>query len=263
MKQGAHRLHCLTGGVLLVCAAHSAAAASLRARAVAPAQPPAQSSATTGAAAIASQHHSKLDVGFSDFERNLTSEVVTAIQGMCASDSSTWQKENASERLVHNVTETLKTGLKAELAPLKLSIGKTWMALPEASQKDAYVQQLKTAFTSVFASSMRSFHSHLDLSIHRIENEVNRRPDKGTSSPAELLASSEQTLGDSLVKEHCYDDTLKTPKAKASPRRRFCIQSMVGALAHRLNDTQGLISMTMRFEAGAMSLAQKQHKEKK
>mmetsp|Transcript_111286 Transcript_111286/g.208669 ORF Transcript_111286/g.208669 Transcript_111286/m.208669 type:complete len:268 (+) Transcript_111286:118-921(+) len=260
MKLSSRWPRCLTGGVLLACALHHAAAASLRARATAQVQPSVKPQAAAGAAPTNQQHRSKLDVGFSDFERNLTSEVMLAIQGMSASKSE-WRKENVSERLSENLTATLKAGLKAELAPVKLSIGKTWMALPQPSQKDEYVKQLRNAFTSVFESSMKSFHSHLDLSIHRVENDMKRRTDDQTApTPAELLARSEQTLGDSLVKEHCYENNLKTPKAKKSLSRRFCIQSVVGALAHRLNDTQGLISMSMRFDAGAMSLAQKQHK---
>lgn len=254
MKPCVQLLRCLTVGVLLACTIHNSAAAFLQTRVA----PPAKTETTAAAPA---QQHSKLDVGFSDFERKLTSEVGLAIRGMMA-NSSVWSKDNISARLLDNVTDSLKVGLKAELAPLKLSIGKTWMALPETSQKDAYVQQLRNAFTSVFDNSMKQIHTHLDLGLHRVESYAKGRSDQKAPAPAELLAHSEQTLGDSLVKEHCYENSLKPSKAKTNGTslRRFCIQSVVGALAHRLNDTQGLISMSMRFEAGAMSLAQKQHK---
>jgi len=42
-----------------------------------------------------------------------------------------------------------------------------------------------------------------------------------------------------------------------STLKKVCIKSVLNAMVHRLNDTLGLISMTMRFDAGAMSLTQR------
>ena len=42
------------------------------------------------------------------------------------------------------------------------------------------------------------------------------------------------------------------------PKGKFCIQSVVGGIVHRLHDTEGLIGMTMKFEAGALALVQKE-----
>jgi hypothetical protein len=197
-----------------------------------------------------------LDVGFTDFQNNLTAQVAAQVQQAAA--SAHWSTAQG-DTLAVNVSKALADGMSAVLKPLKLSIGKTWMALPRDEQKDAYVSQLKSAFLPVFASSARTAESHLRLSLNRMQGS------QGSASERDVAACS-QALIDGLLAEHCYDASVgskpatvsknATPQSNAT-KRRFCIQSVVAGLAHRLNDTQGLLSMSMRFEAGAMSLAQR------
>jgi len=197
-----------------------------------------------------------LDVGFTDFQNNLTAQVASQVRQAAA--SANWSKAQG-DVLAVNVTKALADGMNVVLKPLKLSIGKTWMALPRDEQKAAYVSQLKSAFLPVFASSSRTAESHLRLSLHRIESSQ-------TSAGERDVAACSQALIDGLLAEHCYDASVGGKAATVSKnftsqgnatKRRFCIQSVVDGLAHRLNDTQGLLSMSMRFEASAMSLAQK------
>merc|ERR1719329_1189883 len=166
-----------------------------------------------------------------------------------------------------NVTDALKETLKVIMQPLKQSIGKTWMALPKDEQKDEYVDLVKKSFVPVFEKSMETVNSHLELSLERVKEFSS---EKSHLNSTELLEKSEFSVGDSLITEHCYEvDVKKSLKNAKKPtnaseakegKKKFCIQSVIGALAHRLNDTQGLISMSMRFDSGAMSLAQKKHK---
>ncbi|CAK0790261.1 unnamed protein product, partial [Prorocentrum cordatum] len=210
--------------------------------------------ALAGAAeAAAKKPKVHLDVGFTDFQNNLTSQVAAQVKQAAA--SARWSPAQG-DVLAANVTKALGDGLSAALKPLKLSIGKTWMALPQDAQKDAYVSQLKSAFLPVFASSARTAESHLRLSLERLAGGAGARD----------VAACGRALVDGLLAEHCYDASVGGAPAAASAhaapqgnatKRRFCIQSVVDGLAHRLNDTQGLLSMSMRFEAGAMSLAQK------
>jgi len=213
----------------------------------------------------------RLDVGFGDFEKNLTAEVSTAL--LKTASGTAWSKDMRAE-LEKNITESLKTSLKDVLKPVKQSIGKTWMALPQDEQKNEYVSQLKNSFMSVFDSSMKTVESHLRLSLKRVETLSSSATKK--MDEKQLLEKSEYTLLDSLVLEHCYErDAKKSLKSVQKPqagntskaavsapaeKTQFCIQSVLGGLVKRLNDTQSLISMSMRFESGAMSLAQKKQK---
>jgi len=214
------------------------------------------------AAAAQPVTHKKLDVGFQDFEKNLTEGIS---EKLLQSASGTAWNDDTRTKFSKNVTDAVKESLKVILKPVKMSIGKTWMALPKDEQKDEYVQTLKNSFESVFENSMKSINSHLELSLKRIE-----AYSKEQMTSAQLLEKSEFSVGDSLLTEHCYEvdakkslKTLKKPanaSAILADKKKFCIQSVIGALAHRLNDTQGLISMSMRFDSGAMSLAQKKAK---
>lgn len=204
--------------------------------------------------------HQKVDMGFQDFEKNLTKEVSARL--LLTAKGAAWTDDIRS-KFNKNVTESLHKSLQDTLKPLKMSIGKTWMALPKDSQKDEYVSTLKSAFLEVFQNSMKTIVSHLELSIKRV---ADFSKDK-TLKPAEVLQKSEVSVADSLITEHCYEvnakkkmKSMKKPANKTevlADKKKFCINSVIGALAHRLNDTQGLISMSMRFDAGAMSLAQK------
>lgn len=226
--------------------------------------------ATVGAAVASglrgsnSTQRARLDVGFQDFEKNLTGFVGERVRS--AAVAAQWSKAS-QDKLVANVTEALSLGLKDTMKPVKLGIGKTWMALPGDSQKDAYVSQLRDAFMPVFAGSTKSVGTHLQLSLNRLKKwSQQMQADKQEA----LLTDTEKDLGEALLTEHCHEFTLtpkKLPKkdganATAAPRK-FCIQSVIGSLAHRLNDTEGLIGMSMRFEAGALALAQSEKKGEK
>lgn len=217
----------------------------------------------------------RLDVGFSDFEKKLLAQVGARIRASASGGDWT---QDLRERCVGNVTAELGEGLRVQLAPLKQSIGKTWMALPKDEQKNAYVDQLKTAFLPVLGSYETTMDSHLNISLQRMQG-YSKPPRKLQST--QLLSKCQTMLKDSLVGEHCYEDKPKlnsTPHLPEHPNvsavaksiamaqtgndaareaAQFCIPSVVQGLAHRLNDTQGLISMSMRFDAGAMALAQK------
>lgn len=212
------------------------------------------------------QQRQKLDVGFADFEKNLTEGVTTQL--LHTTNSTTWTNDMRN-KLTQNVSAGLRDSLKVTLQGVKQSIGKTWMALPQDAQKNEYVAALKSAFLPVFSRSMETVNSHLELTLKRLDTYSH---DKKLSAK-DLLEKSEFSVGDSLLTEHCYEvgnkknlNKMQKPANKTevlADKKKFCIQSVVGALAKRLNDTQGLISMSMRFEAGAMSLAQQQKKKKK
>lgn len=217
---------------------------------------PNSTAAVPNSTAAAKKPKVHLDVGFTDFQNNLTAQVATQVRQAAA--SAHWSAAQG-DALAVNVTKALADGMSAVLKPLKLSIGKTWVALPRDEQKAAYVSQLKSAFLPVFASSSRTAESHLRLSLHHIEGNQ-------AGAGEHDVAACSRALIDGLLAEHCYDASVASKAATASgnatsqgnaTKRRFCIQSVVAGLAHRLNDTQGLLSMSMRFEASAMSLAQK------
>jgi len=237
-----------------------ASGAGVRRSAAAPKEAAPNASAANATAVVKQKPKVHLDVGFTDFQKNLTAQVAGQVKQ--AANLAHWSSAEG-DALAANVTKALSEGMSLVLKPLKLSIGKTWMALPQDEQKDAYVSQLKSAFLPVFASSARTAESHLRLSLRRIEGSQD-------SVGGHSVQDCSKALIDGLLAEHCYDASVATKavnaskavaghnaSANASAKRRFCIQSVVDGLAHRLNDTQGLLSMSMRFEAGAMSLAQR------
>lgn len=214
----------------------------------------------------APQKRAQLDVGFRDFESNLESEVNASI--MSITNSSAWTGD-MRDALKSHIADAVNTELKAALKPLKMSIGKTWMALPEDEQKEAYVSQLKSGFAPIISSGMHTILSHLKLSLNRVE----RFGGSDTQlSKDEILKRSEATIQEGLLEAHCYGDDDKDTHSKIAKTtsnsskhklKRFCIASALDNVIHRLNDTSGLVSMTTRFEAGAMSLAQKAKAAKK
>lgn len=221
-----------------------------------------QTTTTPAPKASAPKGHAKLDVGFQDFEKSLMEQVNASI--LKATSNAAWT-DALRQQLEANVTVSLSEGLKAQLKPVKQDIGKTWMALPDDSQKEAYVSALKRGFESVLSSGVQTTMSHMQISLHRVENLAK---DKELSKDS-LLSKSEATLTEGLLAEHCYgdkakDEKLSSQKTNASHKlSHFCIPSVLQNVVHRLNDTTGLVSMTMRFEAGAMSLAQKNKAPKK
>lgn len=159
--------------------------------------------------------------------------------------------------------------LKEQLQPLKQSIGQTWMALPKDEQKDGYVSALRRAFAPVLDKSFGQVAGHLNASLRTLQAHTAKGAARPEATQQTMLARCRDDLRDSLAGDHCYEDVLstkRTPKTAAAKKvllaqveeaKQFCIPSVIHSLVHRLNDTQGLISMTMRFDAGAMSLAQR------
>mmetsp|Transcript_73863 Transcript_73863/g.175826 ORF Transcript_73863/g.175826 Transcript_73863/m.175826 type:complete len:250 (+) Transcript_73863:79-828(+) len=201
----------------------------------------------------------RVDVGFVAFEGNLTEEVTKDLAAAAlhnASKGGPWTDE-MRKAVQANVSTCLRQGLQDAFAPVKKSIAHTWMALGEPERKEAYVDQMRSALSPVFEASLRSVADHLKLTMQRVES----LPGLRHMSNQELVAESSGIISDSLLAEHCYGEETHThtgflqsvPKTRLS---HFCLPSLVTGFARRVNDTQGLLSMTMRFEAGAMSLAQ-------
>jgi len=212
--------------------------------------------AATGQAATVRGPHAKLDVGFGDFEHKLTAQVDGQLRNFTASLALT---AAALKNLETNVTQNLSASLKDLSKPLKQSIAKTWVALPQDDQKDAYVGQLRSGFESVFASYLETCQRHLELSLHHLT----LTPGWGEKLQGDVVASRIQTaVVESLMGDHCYKDGPRKAKkaALAQIDEAFCIQSVLGGMIHRLNDTSGLISMTMRFESNAMAMMQTEKK---
>lgn len=209
-------------------------------------------SAATPSAPVSTQKPSKVDVGFSDFDGNLKGQVEAALRSI--PQGSNWTSDMRSE-FSKNATDSLKEHLASALKPLKMTIGKTWMALPEDEQKAEYVKQLRASFAPIFVDSLKTAADHMKSSLKRIGSFSDQ---KTQMAPSDLLAKSEVMFGESLFLDHCY--VLDSKKAADAPHNKLCMKSVLNGMAHRLNDTLGLISMTMRFDARAMSLAQQQKK---
>eukprot|EP00929_Paragymnodinium_shiwhaense_P002565 TRINITY_DN102854_c0_g1_i1.p1 TRINITY_DN102854_c0_g1~~TRINITY_DN102854_c0_g1_i1.p1 ORF type:complete len:277 (+),score=104.73 TRINITY_DN102854_c0_g1_i1:70-900(+) len=218
-------------------------------------KPTAAPKATSAASSSSSGNHSKLDFGFTVFEKNLTDEVSAnihkSLKGKKLSDAQ-------QEQLVHNVTASISDNLKSLLTPLKQTIGKTWMALPQDEQRDEFVNQLKTAFQPVFRDNLRMVSTHFGLGLRRVEGFVGS---DSALSADEAVQKSETALSEALFADHCYEDHRKN--SNSTTASKFCIPSVLTKFVGRLNDTEGLIGMSMRFEAGAMSFAQNGQKGKK
>jgi FkbM family methyltransferase len=197
----------------------------------------------------APNQHAQIDVGFSTYEKNLTEQVLAAL--LEVSNATSWSNDMRAA-FSRNVSESLDKSLKASLQPLKMTIGKTWMVLPQDAQKDEYINQLRSSFLPIFTDSLASATTHLSTSLKNI----GALSIKKDLTPTDLLSKSETLVADSLLLDHCFALSSK----KKPSNRTFCMKSIVGQLAHRLNDTLGLVTMTTRFDAGAMSFAQKANK---
>mmetsp|Transcript_18632 Transcript_18632/g.33624 ORF Transcript_18632/g.33624 Transcript_18632/m.33624 type:complete len:246 (+) Transcript_18632:51-788(+) len=204
--------------------------------------------------------HPRVDVGFGSFEANVTSEVVHALGAAklrSSVEGGSWTQDMRKE-LTADVSASLKSGLRDAFAPVKTSIAKTWMALADPERQESYAGQMRSALDPIFANSMKSVADHLKLSIQRVE----ALPGMQRMSSHELVNASSGMVTDALLAEHCYGDAkghATFVQSEPHPKKHlahFCLPSLVTGFARRVNDTQGLLSMTMRFEAGAMSLAQ-------
>merc|ERR1719469_90308 len=181
--------------------------------------------------------------------------------------------DDLRNRLVANVTASVSISLKATLKDVKQSIGKTWMALPEDEQKDLYVNTLRHNFGPVFADSMSTIVRHFNVGATRVAQFATQR----TPMPSdELLARSEMELTKLIISQRCFNKdmflqlvledndiaggpsvNISTSNISAKGKaREFCMPPVIDKLAKRINDAQGIVSMPMRFDSGAMDLAQ-------
>jgi len=253
----------LFGGLRALCALVPLAlshAATLRGA------PPA--GANTSVAAPA--HRARLDVGFGTFEKDAANEVARSINANLR--SADWN-DALRARLIANVSALLHDTLATELKPLKQSIGKTWMALPEEHQKDDYVEQLRSSFASMFETTVERVGGHANVSLGRVATTTTAK--KVTQE--ELVKSALQSLNGSLFADHCYDEPAKKlanktvaqknvtalSQSDATPPGQFCVKSLLHSFVHRLDDSVNLVSMTMRFDARAMAMMQQGKREKK
>lgn len=214
--------------------------------------------------------HQKVDVGFTNFEKQLNQTLESGVKN--ATNDGQWTAE-MRQKLLTNVTDSLILSFKAKTKPIKQEIGKTWMALPD-DQKDEYVEQLRARFESDWAGGMAGIESHLKIGLRRVGDYAKQT----IKLPADkILAGSEKTLADSLINPRCYgsdDDSFlqldsSTPpvaeakdKGKAHKLKKFCMPPAVDSVVGRFKDSEGMLSMSFRFEAGAMSLVQTGAKER-
>jgi len=203
------------------------------------------------APAAPQQKHARLDVGFASFEKTMLDHISKGIQ------SGPWSKD-VQEACKVNATSALSQGLKAQLAALKQSIGKTWMSLPEDEQKDAYVSQLRLSYEPTFNDTIGTIETHLSRTLKRIHVHSSKPPSKD-----KLVEECESSIVSNIVDERCYDkggdQHLKKVKSfleiKNGAKQKFCMPSVLEAMTRRLHDSQGLIGMTMQFEAKSMSVS--------
>jgi hypothetical protein len=205
------------------------------------------------------QHHAKLDVGFASFEKSVLEQISSKMQASL--ENLQWTKK-VEAACMDNVTQELSKGLKSQVLPIKQSIGKTWMALPEDDQKDTYVSQLRSSYESVFADTTKTIAGHLDRSLTHLQNLQVHSLHKKKFSDDELLTQCKDTIASNLLNERCYDvggeQHLKNAKSflqvDGTTKSRFCMPSVLEAMVRRLHDSEGLIGMTMQFEAKSMAL---------
>jgi len=203
------------------------------------------------------QHRARLDVGFMGFQKNLTDMLNMLIH---TTENDTNWTHNFRNSLATDLTVAVSQGLQEQLKPLKQSIGKTWMALPKDEQKNEYVQQLQAGFFPIFERCLETVDSHLKLSLHHLASASKLG---SNSNMTKFLEKSEADISSGLLIDHCYDDSRMKSHKGENASHKFCINSAISGLVHRLNDTLGLVSMTMRYDSGAMSLAQKKGATKK
>lgn len=101
-------------------------------------------------------HHVKLDVGLNGFEKEADEAI---LNGPLSFQNLTVLKgfDNKTKELLRNQTITrLTQSFKTAFGPLKKSIGKSWMSLPDDG-RDQFVTQLHGSFDEVFARMANSF----------------------------------------------------------------------------------------------------------
>lgn len=209
-------------------------------------------------ATVSAPHHARLDVGFASFEKDMLALVSESF--MNATSTMHWT-DSMRSACKENVSNMLSDGLKTQLKPIKTLIGKTWMALPQDDERDAYVAQLKASYASEFKDCLQTVQTHLQRSFRYLG--LRAQSGRWMSLPEKLLLQCEASITGNLMSERCYDksgeQSLKAAhtflQTKAEAQNKFCMPSVFEALAHRLHDSQGLIGMTMQFESKSMALA--------
>uniref|UniRef100_A0A7S1AJY8 Uncharacterized protein n=1 Tax=Noctiluca scintillans TaxID=2966 RepID=A0A7S1AJY8_NOCSC len=193
----------------------------------------------------------KIDLGFDAFEAKLLADVSS---GVAAATTATVWTSQMRESVTANVTQSLQQTMHEAFAPLKKSVAHTWMALPAEQQKTEYIQAVKASFARVFSQQLNMTTNRMASSFRAIAREV------GLSRTADqLVANATVLISDGLLKEHCYGgDTKGVVGAAHQKERHFCMPSRVQTVVKQLNDSQELISMTARYDAGALSLLAKQ-----
>lgn len=202
----------------------------------------------------ASVHRAKVDLGFTDFQKDLAQRVEAGVRN--ATEGAQWTPE-LRQTVLSNISGSLNATLSSELRSVKMSIGQTWVGLPDQDQQDEYVSQLRSAFAPILSSASGKILSHFGFGVKRVQ-----RYEAAKLSPGDLAAKSERALLDALVNERCYGDSLL--QVLAAPARRgagkgvprFCVPPQLFVVAGNLNDTQGLVSMGFKFEAHALALVQ-------
>jgi hypothetical protein len=208
--------------------------------------------------AVSAPHRARVDVGFATFEKEMLVIVSKSFQNTTID---TLWTDHLRKQCMENVSSSLSEGLKFQLKPLKMLIGKTWMSLPEEESRDAYVSQLKAAYGSDLKDCLQTVESHLQRSFRHLGLGAHSTRAR-KASPEELLSRCETSVAGNLMSERCYDvsgeQSLKKAHSflqiKSEGQNKFCMPSVFEALAHRLHDSQGLIGMTMQFETKSMAL---------
>merc|ERR1712194_889655 len=84
-----------------------------------------------------------------------------------------------------------------------------------------------------------------------------------TGAPEDVLSKAKSMILANLLDDHCYGEkaaTSATGKKRLmeanSTTAKFCIPSVVHSFLRRLNDTQNLVSMTMKFETKTLAVVQ-------
>jgi len=205
----------------------------------------------------------KLDVGFASFEKGMNDQILVSIQK--ATESAHWSSD-LQLGCRNNATPGLSQGLKSQVTALKQAIGKTWMSLPDDDAKNSYVAQLQSAYAPIFKDITDTIDTHLQRSLKRMSAPTPYH--RKALTQAELLKSCVSYVTGNIADEHCYDLAGSTTKKAGSSAKKaisfletkgdapknFCMPSVFETMVRRLKDSQGLIGMTMQFEAKSLSL---------
>lgn len=193
----------------------------------------------------------KLDVGFSNFSKNISMSVASAVDKAAVQwDWPSNIRSNFSTEVVAMVAQRLGD----ELKPLKQEIGKTWVLFKTEEDRDRYAEELRHSFFPAFGRSEEQLTSHVDLAVRhaaRIAKEGGKQPD------SKLLAQGVKSVEEALFNQRCF----KNPKFnRTDPRHNqteTCIRSPSAGMMNNLRDAEQLVSMGLKMEKGVMMFVQK------